>query len=231
MNYLWEIMLGVKEQGIREEEVNFQIARKYSPYMELSEEFLNRTKLEKPYVVEINPYYRFWRIFQSMFHPDLEDYHSLRKGLFQLLMHQLAQNDLKMGMTREEYYKKLLEEAIKGQVYGQEAADAFALFDRKEKEILLEGMLTLYRVGESLTLFRHVMCALISDCIVYNSNDNPCEILIYIGKKKSEELERKNWFIINQFLGIRYHADLYYEYHFGIIGIEETMRVGEIAIC
>ncbi len=231
MNYLWEIMLGAKEQGISEEEIHFKIARKYSPYMELSEEFLNRTKLEEPYVVEINPYYRFWQIFHSMFHPDLEDYPSLRNGLFQLLMHQLSENDLKMGMTREEYYKKMLGEAIRGHVYGKEAADAFALFDGKEREILLEGILTLYRVGESLTLFRHVMCALISNCIVYNSNDDPCEILVYIGKKKSEDLERKNAFIINQFLGIRYHVDLYYEYHFGIIGIEETMDVGEIAIC
>ncbi|MDE5910288.1 MAG: hypothetical protein K2H52_16375 [Lachnospiraceae bacterium] len=231
MNYLWEIMLAAKEQGISEDEINFKVARKYSPYMELSEEFLNKVKLEEPYTVEINPYYRFQPIFQYMFHPDLEDDPSLRSGLFQLLMHQLAENDLKMGMTREEYYKKLLGEAISGQVYGREATDAFTLFTGKERETLLEGMLMLYRTGESLTLFRHVMCALISDCIVYNSNEDPFQILIYIGKKKTEELERKNEFIIKQFLGIQYQADLYYEYHFGIIGIGETMEVGEIAIC
>ncbi|MEY8268497.1 hypothetical protein AALA79_19305 [Lachnospiraceae bacterium 64-25] len=231
MNYLWEIMLAAKEQGIDENEINFKAARKYSPYMELSEEFLNKAKLEEPYTVEINPYYRFQPIFQAMFHPDLEEDPSLRRGLFQLLVHQLAEDDLKMGMTREEYYKKLLGEAIREQVYGKEAADAFALFKGKEREILLEGMLTLYRTGESLALFRHVMCALISDCIVYNSNEDPFEILIYIGRKKSEELCRKNAFIIKQFLGIRYRVDLYYEYHFGIIGIGETMEVGEIAIC
>ena len=49
MNYLWEIMLAAKEQGIDENEINFKAARKYSPYMELSEEFLNKAKLEEPY--------------------------------------------------------------------------------------------------------------------------------------------------------------------------------------
>lgn len=231
MNYLWEILLQAKEQGIEEDRLEFRTAKRYSPYIELSEELLNVTKLEEPYTVEINPYYRFHRVFQHMFQPDLEEYPALRQGLFQLIIHQIAENDLKMGMTREEYYKKLLKKALFDGVYGEEAAEAFGLFDGREKELLLEGMLTLYRVGESITLFRHVMCAMISNCIVYNSNDNPYEILVYIGKKKSVSLERKIMFLIRQFVGIRYHVDLYYEYHFGIIGIEETMCVGEIAIC
>ena len=231
MNYLWEVMLQAKAQGIDAGKLNFRAAGKYSPYMELSEEFLNTVTLSEPYTVELNPYYRFQPVFQFMFHPDLKDYPSLRRGLFQLMIQQLAKNDLKMGMTREEYYKKLLGNALSDEVCGREAAAGFTCFEGKEKEILLEGVLTLYRVGESLALFRHVMCALISNCIVYNSNDDPYEILVYIGKKKSESLERKVDFIINQFVGIRYHVDIYYEYHFGIIGIEETMCVGEIAIC
>lgn len=231
MNYLWEIMLQAGAQRIEKEKIHFTAARKYSPYMELAEEFMNRNSLEEPYRVEINPYYRFDRIFRCMFHPDLKDYPSLREGLFQLLMHLLAENDLKMGMTREEYYKKLLGRAIADGIYGKEAAQAFVLFKENQREILLQGMLTLYREGESIALFRQVICELISNSIVYNSNKAPYEILVYIGKKKSESLKQKVAFIINQFAGIRYHVDIYYEYHFGIIDIEETMCIGEIAIC
>lgn len=231
MNYLWEIMLQAKEQGIEAEKIHFKAARKYSPYMELSEEFLNVTQIEEPYTVEINPYYRFQQIFKDMFHPDTSDYPSLRKGLFQLLIQMLSENDLKMGMTREEYYKKLLKEAVEEGIYGKEAAEEFAFFEKKEQEILLQGMLILYRAGESIALFRQVMCALIDNCIVYKSNDDPREILLYIGKKESESLKKKVSFMINQFAGIEYHIDIYYEYHFGIIGIEETMEIGEIAIC
>ena len=44
----------------------------------------------------------------------------------------------------------------------------------------------MYRTGDSMELFRKVMTALIPNCIVYNSNDNPYEILVYIGRRKTK---------------------------------------------
>lgn len=230
MNYLWEILLQAKEQGIGEENIRFCPARSYSPYMELAEEYLNISRLEEPYIVEVNPNYRFQKVFQTLFHPDVVDYPALRRGLFQLLFHQLGKNDIRAGMTREEYYKKLLGSAFEREEYGTDNAKAYALFQGIERQILLEALLTLYREGDSIELFRHVMTALIPKCIVYGSNDDPYELLIYIDRRKSEALEHKVQFILKCFMNIRYRAELYYEYHFGIIGMEETMQVDEIAI-
>ncbi|MDE6847455.1 MAG: hypothetical protein K2J99_17045 [Lachnospiraceae bacterium] len=231
MNYLWEVLLQAQSQGMKKESVKFCPARSYSPYMELAEEYLNITRLEEPCTVEVNPNYRFQKVFQTLFHPDITDYPALRIGLFQLLFHQLGENDIRAGMTREEYYKKLLGSAFARGDYGTDNAEAYALFQGEERQILLEGLLTLYREGDSIELFRHVMTALIPRCIVYGSNDDPYELLIYIGRRKSETLERKVQFVLKQFMNIRYQAELYYEYHFGIIGMEETMHVDEIAIC
>ena len=231
MNYLWEILLQAKAQRMEAGKIRFCQPRSYSPYMELSERYLNITRLEEPCRVEIKPDYRFHRVFKELFHPDLADYPALRRGLFQLLVHQLGENDILSGMTREEYYKKLLGAAFRKGDYGKEKADTFALFQGDEREILAEGMLMLYREGDSIELFRHVMTALIRRCIVYENNDDPYEILVYIGWKQSEELEKKVQFIRDHFLNIRYRAELYYEYHFGIIGMEDTMCVDEIAIC
>lgn len=230
MNYLWEILLQAKAQGIEEENLKLCQARSYSPYMELSEEYLNITQLEEPYAVEINPNYRFQRVFKELFHPDVTDYPALRTGLFQLLIHQLGENDIRMGMTREEYYKKLLRAAFIRGDYGEENRKAFVLFQGSERENLLEGLLTIYREGDSVELFRRVMTALVPNCIVYENNDDPYEILVYIGNKKSETLECKVQFLLKQFVNIRYSVDLYYEYHFGIIGMEETMYIDEIAV-
>lgn len=230
MNYLWEILLQAKEQGIEESEVSFCPAHSYSPYMELSEECLNITQLPEPYTVEINPHYRFHQVFKDLFHPDVTDYPALRMGLFQLLIHQLGENDIRMGMTKEEYYKKLLKSAFIRGDYGEENKRAFALFQGVDREILLEGLLTMYREGDSVELFRRVMTALVSNCVVYENNDNPYEILVYIGKRKGETLECKVQFLLKQFVNIRYSVELYYEYHFGIIGMEETMYIDEIAI-
>ena len=231
MNYLWEILLQAKAQGIEREDICFRQARSYSPYIELSEEFLNITKLEEPCLVEINPNYRFQQVFQELCHPDVRDYPALRAGLFQLLLHQIGENDIRAGMTREEYYKKILGRAFVDGDYGAENKEVYLLFQGNEREILLEGLLTLYREGDSIDLFRRVMMALIPRCIVYASNDDPYEILVYVGARQREELEKKVNFVIGQFLNIRYQPELYYEYHFGIIGMEETMQVGEIAIC
>lgn len=230
MNYLWEILLQAKEQGIGEENIRFCPARSYSPYMELAEEYLNISRLEEPCQVEINPNYRFHKVFKELFHPDVAEYPALRKGLFQLLLHQLGENDIRAGMTREEYYKKLLGTAFMRGDYGTDNAETYRLFQGQERETLLEGLLTLYREGDSITLFRHMMTALIPRCIVYGSNDDPYELLVYIGGKKKDVLERKVQFVLKQFMNIRYRAELYYEYHFGIIGMEETMQVDEIAI-
>lgn len=231
MNYLWEILLQAKTQGIEEKDIHFRQARSYSPYIELAAECLNITKLEEPCYVELNPNYRFQKVFQELFHPEVKDYPALRKGLFQLLIHQIGENDIRAGMTREEYYKKLLGRAFASGDYGADKQAAYVLFQGKNREILLEGLLTLYREGDSIELFRRVMTALIPRCIVYASNDTPYEILIYVGARQTEKLERKVRFVIEQFLNIRYQPELYYEYHFGIIGMEETMQVGEIAIC
>lgn len=231
MNYLWEILLQAKAQGIEEKDIRFRQARSYSPYTELAEECLNITRLEDPCLVELNPNYRFQSVFQELFHPDVTAYPALRDGLFQLLIHQIGENDIRAGMTREEYYKKMLGQAFAEGAYGTKKKEAYLLFCGKEREILLEGILTLYREGDSIELFRRVMTALIPRCIVYGSNDDPYEILIYVGARQTEALEKKADFVIDTFLNIRYQTELYYVYHFGIIGMEETMQVGEIAIC
>ena len=59
MNYLWEVMLKAKEQGISKESIRFLVARNYSAYMEVSNIFLNQEELEEEIQIEINPYYRF----------------------------------------------------------------------------------------------------------------------------------------------------------------------------
>ena len=106
--------------------------------------------------MEINPNYRFQQVFQELFHPDVRDYPALRAGLFQLLLHQSRENDIRAGMTREEYYKKILGRAFVDGDYGAENKEAYLLFQGNEREILLEGLLTLYREGDSIEMFRRV---------------------------------------------------------------------------
>ena len=231
MNYLWEVMLALKKCGVPEKNIRFQMPREFSAYMELSGSYLNQKEIEEGEIIEINPYYRFYNIFKDFFRPHQKEFSKLKENLFHLIFHQLMQNDAVSGMSREEYYKKLLYQDLEDHAFGTQARETMALFCREEQEILLSGLLKQYETGSSLDMFKDMMEALIPRNIVYHSNQNSYEILIYIGQKKEKEIVKKLDFLINMFLELPYYVDIYYEYHFGIIEMAETMEIDEIILC
>ena len=50
-------------------------------------------------------------------------------------------------------------------------------------------------------------------------------------EREKAKLEQRIAFLADTFLDIRYHVEVFYEHHFGIIDIDETMRIDETAIC
>lgn len=231
MNYLWEVMLQLKKQELPDRSIRFQMAHEFSTYMELSTPYLNQQEVEEGAVIEINPYYRFYNIFKDFFQPDLIEFPKLKDNLFHLIFHQLAQNDVLSGMTKEEYHKKLLYRDLSENAFGAQAREAVALFDRDERETILSGLLKQYETGSSLYMFKDMMEALIPNNIVYHSSQNSYEILVYIGRKKDKAIVGKMDFLIKMFVELPYHVEIFYEYHFGIMEIEETMVMDEIILC
>ena len=229
MNYLWEVLLQAKKQGIDSQDLYFVVPNSFSAYLEVSYSFLNQEQIEQ--TIEINPYYRFYDIFKQLYEPNVTEFPYLRKSLTNLLFHQLAQNDILSGLTREEYYKKLLYQDLKNGAYGEDARTAMLLFEREEREIILSGLLRQYRTGSSLDIFKDMMEDLIPNNIVYHSNEHFYEILIYVGMKKEKKITAKIDFLVQMFIDFTYHVNIYYEYHFGIIGIEETMKIDELMMC
>lgn len=231
MNYLWEVILAAKQMDIPGRAIRFKIAKVYSAYMEISNIYLNQEYLNENKIVEVNPYFRFFGIFKDCFPIEESVYPELRDGLLNVILHGIAQNDSLSGMTREEYYKKFLYEDFWEGVYGTAYKRIFELFNRNERELILCNMLRLYETGNSLMLFKNMMNALIDGNIVYINNQNSYEIMIYIGQKKRRKIELKIQFIMEFFLDISYQVEIYYEYHFGIMGVEETMIMDQIAMC
>ena len=128
MRYLWEVLLEAKKEQIPEERLRFVHAPQGSGYMELSLPCLNQTWLgeeEQPedINIEVNTYYRFYDIFCEMFPPDEAEFPSLRESLTNLCLHMLAQNDIRMGMTREDYHKRLLAKEILDGNFGEIAVN------------------------------------------------------------------------------------------------------------
>ncbi|MCX4339665.1 MAG: hypothetical protein OSJ72_08485 [Lachnospiraceae bacterium] len=236
MRYLWEVLLAAKEERIPEERLRFAHAPLGSGYMELSLPCLNQTWLEADgqtgaIRIEVNTYYRFYDVFYEMFPPDPQDFLALRESLTNLSLHMLARNDIRRGMTREDYYKRLLAKEILTGSFGETAQGVFQDMGRKEQEILLGGWLGIYRTGNALSVFLDMVHGLVADSIVYHSNEYPDDVLIYTGLRQERKVEQRIRFLVDTFLDIRYRVEIFYEYHFGIIGVEETMQIDRIAIC
>ena len=222
MRYLWEVLLEAKEEGIPEERLRFYHDGGSSAYLEIAIPFINETELGEEREIAVNTYCRFYDIFRNLFQPELRT---------NVILHMLAGNDIRRGMTREEYYKKLLASDLDAGAFGEKAWKVFSSMGKEEKGILMSGWLRSCRTGSSLAIFIDLVHGLIEDSIVYHNNDRPDEILIYTRLKKTGELEERLGFLMEMFLDIRYRAEVFYEYHFGIIGVGETMQIGGIAIC
>ena len=230
MRELWEVVLEAKKEKIPLKNLRFVHEEKGSAYMELSLPFINQDELQGETTIGVNTYCRFYSIFKHMYQPDQKEFPYLRNSLTNLIIHMLAENDARRGMTKEEYYKKLLIRDIQSGVFGNEAINVFVHMEQEEQNKLMSGWLRSYRTGSSLAIFIDMIHSLIDNSIVYHNNDFPEELLVYTSSRKNDELEQRLKFLIELFLDIQYHIEIYYEYHFGIIGIEDTMQIDEIAI-
>ena len=197
--------------------------------MEIVRENINQKKLEEP-LVEVNPLYRFAYIFSEMFSKNLEGYEQTREKFFEIAMQYMVQLDLRQGMDKQEYRLCFLLEDILNGVYGVEAAQAIRWFEKEKLRQLLRLVLDLYECGSSIYLFRKVMRYLYPDSLVYANNEDARQLLIYVGKKETEAEQKKLAFLQGTFLPINYEVFLFWEHHFGIIDVEETMELDNMVL-
>ena len=56
------------------------------------------------------------------------------------------------------------------------------------------------------------------------------QVLVYIGQKETEKERERVEFLRDMFLPVHYQVYLFWEHHFGIIGVEETMELDEMVL-
>jgi hypothetical protein len=67
-------------------------------------------------------------------------------------------------------------------------------------------------------------------CIIYQSRAHPQRIYVYIGRERDEQLQ-KQWLMLKEiFLPLDIEIKEFWAEHFGILGIDETLKLDAIAI-
>lgn len=229
MNYIWEAALAADRAGTEREAVRFISVRNGSPYAEVVLENINSLELERQ-EVEVNPLYRFSREFSGVFDINNEGYQKARELFFDVAMHYMVQLDLRQGLSKQEYALRfLLKDLLEG-VCGSQAASVIKGFEKEKTRRLLRLILKLYQCGSSIYLFREVMRCMYPDSMVYASNEAVRQVLIYVGAKETEVERERLEFLRGMFLPVNFEVFLFWEHHFGIIDVEETMRLDEIIL-
>lgn len=228
MNYIWDYVINAERDGIPQRKLRFLMAQVYSAYMELSPTMLNFREIEPE--IEINPYYRFYEIFRDFFHLDNQEDVELRKALFNMAIHFLADIDRRLGMTKTEYYLRFILTDIKEGRLGAKMSRAIPQFNLDEQEIIAGNIYRLYRTGAMIDLLKDTIIKIFPRTIIYVNYEVKDEILLFLEYEPSEVNQIKVGAILEVFLPLRFRTEIYWDYHFGIIGNEEAMKVDSIAI-
>ena len=230
MNTIWEVMLKAREEKIPQRRIRFRPLSNSSPYMEVAFTDLNKKKLdEEP--IEVNAYRRFTEVFERLTDGEIQSGHpQLNDVLFDIAMHFMARHDLRAGLTRFEFHRLFLREELQAGKYGKRYRDILNYFSYADARIVESAMTILYHTGPSLHLIEAVFRKLYQYSVIYLDVRKQRELLIYIGKKKTPELEKQVDFLVNMFVPFDYVPHLFWDKHFGVIGVEQMMQIGEFVI-
>lgn len=229
MNYAWEAVLQGEREHRDRDGLRFVEAVNPSPYIEISVEDLNLESPEEDRI-EVNPLYRLGDVFGQLFDRNTEGMEQTRELFFDVCMHYIVQLDLRDGLWKEDFYCRRIAADLQGGQYGAAAAERFPLFGRTDQRLILRSYLHFLKTGNYLEEFRSVVTQLYPHACIYESNDVAFELLVYLGVRETEGERERAAFLRELFLPIQETVHWFYEHHFGIIGVDETMAIGEMVI-
>lgn len=232
-NYIWYPLTNFVE--IPSNDFKFSVAEIFSPYIELNLDAMNEVKSnlesQKNNILEVNPFIRFGEIFYELLNPDKYKFDKkLRESVFNILIHFLGELDLYLGQNKKDIIIKEMVKNIEKGAFGEKIKEDFKIFREYEKVIIADGLYCMYNYLDMLESFKKVFKYIFPDSIIYDRLTSETNIVIYLNYKNNKINQLKVNFIKEMFLPLGLEIDLFWEKHFGVIGVDITMRIGEIAI-
>ncbi len=229
VNFIWDIALRAQAQGKEERELFFCQAREYSPFYEQAFSCLNETQVPEGRI-ELNLFARFAGIFQDLLAWEEEEPSIFGEYLTDAVLHALLYTDLRRGLSGRDIYIRKIRQELEQGVFWKEAAEVFREMPIESRNRLAALTLVQMQTGSSLMLFRRGIKVLFPEAILYQIKEDRKKILLYLVGGKTRQREENLRFAQDMFLPINYELRVFWQYHFGIIGVDDAMRLDEIAI-
>lgn len=229
MNYLWDIVLKAQAQGIKEEDLFFCQAEEYSPFYEQAFPCLNEKEVPEGRI-ELNLLLRFAHIFQDILAEEEKSASNLGQYLIDAALHMLLYTDLRHGLTKRDIYIRKIRQELEQGIFWKDAAGVFRRMPVEKRNRLAALTLTQMQTGSSLMIFRRSIKVLFADAVIYQLRNDRKKILLYLSGDRTEIRERELLLLQDMFLPVSYELRVFWKYHFGIIGVNDTMQIDKIAI-
>ncbi len=234
MNFIWDISLQAERDGFSLDKLFFRPSDDPSPYYEQSLEYINQKHIDDP-IVEINPLMRFSEIFQYLLHPDVfffleKESQQFILYAFDAIVHVLVEVDLCHGMTRREFYVRHIRREIQSGIYGKKAADGYRVMTKEEQLAVADELLNIMQTGSGVHSFCRIMRQIFPGCFIYQVRKHPQILYVYLGRKRDVSMEKKWNLVKDTFLPIDIESRVFWDVHFGILGLDVTMKADAIAI-
>ena len=230
--YIWSLLLS--DNGLEKEKIRFVKSRMISPYFELNQENINDVMSEensRGYLIETNPFFRFDDIYSVLLNPDTEtEDKNLKESLMNITLHLLGNFDLYEGQTKKDFYCKEIVRNMESGTMGKKVKENFLFLNMKEKLSIAEVFLEYNEGRNQIRCLKKIVKKFFPESIVYDNKYSDENIVIYLGYKKNAKT-RKITAIINElFIPLGLKPKYFYEHHFGVLGIEETLMIDSMAV-
>ena len=216
MKRLWQAAMEARENGIRENDLFFDVADTSSPYGEATVKNAYTPFGPIEGRVAVNPYYSYEAIFSPIIKPGKIS--ELTQYLCDLILHHLWKVDAFSGMDLEAFYVRFLEEDILEGAFGPEVI----LDDFSDKEIrrIAYFYLRLCRTGDYERCFCDVLGSLYKNSWINAREDG--SIVLVLNQESSPRDERKVFALQSIFLQAGRKCRVFWDIPPGIVECQET---------
>ena len=222
-NQIWGPYLAVKQQERNTAELYYMVKNnRVSPYLELQADDLYGNRYDGNFSkLDVNPYIRFFAVFDSLLTPDDLGYDEFNQALSDILLHYLADLDLKLGMCKQDFYIGFLVKDIEEGAVGSQ--DGLKEFKGTEKREIAKWLLSFYRTGDSVFCLSKAAKKLLPSCEILVRESE--EFVFHMREPWNEQTEKRLLFLIQMFLPLSASYTIHWVETYGVVGYEETMRL------
>lgn len=228
-NQIWGPYLALLKQDESPAKLYYKVSNhRVSPYLELQADDLYRNEFcrEGFSHLDVNPYVRFFSIFDPLLTPDNLGYEEFNRALCDILLHYLADLDVRLGMCKQDFYIEFFVRDMEEGAFG--GLDELAYFTGVQKRVAAKWLLCFYQTGEGMGSLLGAVKALMPVCEVFIREGE--EVVFHMREPHSEAVSKRLMFLIRLFLPLSFDYTIHWMETYGVIGYDGTMQQEEFLL-